>query len=33
MNNMVEKIIGVVLTVYILFMVWGVWFGNDDDNE
>jgi hypothetical protein len=30
---MVEKIIGVVLTVYILFMVWGVWFGNDDDNE
>lgn len=33
MRNMVEKIIGVVLTVYILFMVWGVWFGNDDDNE
>jgi hypothetical protein len=30
---MVEKIIGVVLTVYILFMVCGVWFGNDDDNE
>jgi hypothetical protein len=30
---MVEKIIGVVLSVYILFMVWGVWFGNDDDNE
>lgn len=33
MRNMVEKIIGVVLSVYILFMVWGVWFGNDDDNE
>lgn len=33
MRNMVEKIIGVVLTVYILFMVWRVWFGNDDDNE
>jgi hypothetical protein len=30
---MVEKIIGVVLSVYVLFMVWGVWFGNDDDNE
>lgn len=33
MRNMVEKIIGVVLSVYILFLVWGVWFGNDDDNE
>jgi hypothetical protein len=30
---MVEKIIGVVLSVYIIFLVWGVWFGNDDDNE
>lgn len=30
---MVEKIIGAALAVYILFLVWGVWFGNDDDNE
>ena len=33
MSNMIEKIIGAVLAGYVLFMVWGVWFGNDDDNE
>lgn len=33
MRDTWEMIIGCVIALYLLFMMWGVWFGNDDDNE
>lgn len=33
MRSIWEMIVGCVITLYLLFFIWRVWFGNDDGNE